>query len=70
MATGGKLTEVGISTCTKPTQVGNDHEEEHFQNKQEKTFHMDPRSPGDLAEKASQNSSHAFQIVANKRNNN
>ena len=34
------------------------------------TFHMDPRSPGNLAEKASHNYSHACQIVASKRNNN
>ena len=34
------------------------------------TFHVDPRSPGDMAEKASQNSSHACQIVASKRDNN
>ena len=34
------------------------------------TFHVDPRRPGDLAEKASQNSSHDFQIVASKRNSN
>ena len=34
------------------------------------TFHVDTRSPGDLAEKESQNSSHACQIVASKCNNN
>ena len=34
------------------------------------TFHMDPRSPGDMAEKTSQESSHVCQIVASKRNNN
>ena len=34
------------------------------------TFHVDPRSLGDLAEKSSQNSSHACQIVTSKRNNN
>ena len=34
------------------------------------TFHVDPRIPGNLAEKVSQNSSHACQIVASKSNNN
>ena len=34
------------------------------------TFHVDPRSPGDLEGKESQNSSHACQIVASKRKNN
>ena len=34
------------------------------------TFHVDPRIPGDLAEKAIQKSSRACQILASKRNNN
>ena len=34
------------------------------------TFHVDPRIPGDMKEKSSQNSSHACQIVASKGNNN
>ena len=33
-------------------------------------FHVDPRSPGYQEEKSSQNSSHACQIVASKRNKN
>ena len=58
---GGKPTEVGISHVHETIFPPIDGKE---------TFHMDPISPENLAEKASHNSSHACQIVSSKRNNN
>ena len=67
---GDKPTEVGISPVQKhpPKWVFTTRKNLSTIDGKE-SFHMDPRSRGNLSGKASQNSSHACQIVVGKHNN-